>query len=327
MKERLNILLAKKLSGEATNTELDELAAIMERDNSVREQVEEIQKGWNEIDELLADTSLDFDTQAAWDKVSGKLNKPDNYIQPKKTIALPMWIKASGAIAAILVVAFIILNINSWNSTEFVAANGTKTIVLPDNSTIKLFKGSKITYDNSFGKENREVSLVGEAFFDIARDESKPFVINAEDVDVKVLGTSFYVESGNKAYVAVVTGKVDMSSRKGKGKQQLILTPGETGTLANGSLIEEKGIADDLKYWKNGKISFNDVALHELVTRLDKIFPDDILLSDKLTANTAGQLVTIEFTRQPLAEILQELCLVSDCELITNDDRFIIEKE
>lgn len=322
MEERIDILIAKKLTGEATNEELVELQdwAVQSEENGAA--LSEAEMMWRESDELF--TQPQFNTAKGWAKVSAGMNTTAPVVKaPAKRVIFSPWIKTTIAAAAVLLVGFFIVNtFKDFGTTEILAANGDKEVVLPDNTVVTLYKGSSLSYNKSFDKELREVTLNGDAFFDVARNEEKAFIISAGEVDVKVLGTSFYTKSGANAYVAVVTGKVQMS--KANGKAKLILTPGETGTLNNGSLIEELTDVNDLLYWKTGNINFEDIALEDLIIRLDKIFADEIRLSENMQQDTRKQMININFTKQTLQEMLEELCMVSKCSLQKTDNGYTI---
>lgn len=129
-----------------------------------------------------------------------------------------------------------------------VAVQGTKVITntaetishltLSDGSIVSLQPKSSIEFPELFSKINREVQLTGEAFFDVAKDKGRPFIINTGDVTIKVLGTSFNVkayEEDEEITVAVKTGKVMVSSKtksspdvvSGEDKDEIILTPNQ----------------------------------------------------------------------------------------------------
>lgn len=322
MEERIHILIAKKLTGEATGAEIQELEQWAGQSAENHAALTEAEELWLDSDQLF--NMPKFDTARGWEKVSARMDAPVAVAPTGKRVMFSPWIKTTIAAAAVLLIGFFIVNtIQSLGDTEIIAANGNKEVVLPDNTVVTLYKGSTLSYNRSFDNKLREVTLTGDAFFDVARNEEKPFVISAGGVDVKVLGTSFYTKSGADAYVAVVTGKVQMS-KKHNGQARLILTPGETGTLHNGSLVEELTDVNDLMYWKTGSIKFEDVALEQLVGRLDKIFAEEIRLSENLPEEIRNQVININFVQQSLPEMLEELCLVSKCQLKQTDNGFII---
>lgn len=130
------------------------------------------------------------------------------------------FVQSSGAIAE---------TITLHNTTLYVEEHQ-----LPDGSRIKLQPQGTIIYASRFAADKREVRLIGEAFFDVTKDKTRPFVINAHDVMVKVLGTSFNVtayENESEVKVAVKTGKVSVTrpvhDSTGEGLDEVILTPNQ----------------------------------------------------------------------------------------------------
>jgi len=322
MEERIHILIAKKLTGEATDTEIQELEQWAGQSAENDAALIEAEELWLDSDKLF--TQPKFDTVRGWERVSAKMNATVNVAPAGKRVIFSPGIKTTIAAAAILLIGFFIVNtIQDLGDTEIIASNGNKEVVLPDNTVVTLYKGSSLSYGKNFDKKLREVTLNGDAFFDVARNEEKPFIISAGEVDVQVLGTSFYTKSGVDAYVAVVTGKVQMS-KKDNAQAKLILTPGETGALYNGSLVEELTDVSDLMYWETGSIKFEDVALEQLVTRLDKIFAEEIRLSENLPQEIRSQVININFAQQSLPEMLEELCMVSKCSLKKSDNGYTI---
>ena len=125
--------------------------------------------------------------------------------------------------AAILIIALGLgIGINSFTKTipeiTAIAAKGEKReIVLSDGSIVVLNSNSSITYPESFG-DTRNVKLSGEAYFKVHRNPQKPFIVTVHGVSVKVLGTSFNIESYDhrETKVSVLAGKVEVSSPSGK---------------------------------------------------------------------------------------------------------------
>ncbi|HEY9176476.1 MAG TPA: FecR domain-containing protein [Flavipsychrobacter sp.] len=322
MEERIHILIAKKLTGEASAEELRELDIYAAESNEHRSEVTDMEVLWRESDSLLAGPK--FDKNAAWEKINASINSATQSPVKGKTIAFPAWTKTAIAAAAVLVIGlFVIIGVNKTGNITIVADAGDKKVTLPDNSVITLKSGGVLAYEKSFNDDNRNIVLQGEAFFEVARNEQKPFIINAGDVSVQVLGTSFYVKSGDNAYVAVVTGKVQVARNKNT-TDRLILTPGETGQLKGEALVEDATGIDDLMYWKTGSLNFADVPLVDVVARLDKIFAESVRLSDMIPAEARSQVVSITFSQQTLEEMLRELCLVTQCSLQPDGNNYII---
>jgi ferric-dicitrate binding protein FerR (iron transport regulator) len=119
---------------------------------------------------------------------------------------------------------------------------GSKTqIQLPDGSIVWLNASSNLTYGKDFGKDLREVNLVGEAFFDVVKDPAHPFIIHTKVIDVKVLGTEFNVKAyPNDAYTetSLIRGRVEVTVKNRPGEKHY-LNPNEKVTVANNILNEQ----------------------------------------------------------------------------------------
>jgi ferric-dicitrate binding protein FerR (iron transport regulator) len=107
-----------------------------------------------------------------------------------------------------------ILSRNDATNTMYVATSGIQnmqSILLPDGSQVQLGPGSKLVYPLEFDGKMREVQLEGQAFFDVVKDKSKPFVVKTKDMDVTALGTSFEVfshDSENNIETVLLSGKI-----------------------------------------------------------------------------------------------------------------------
>ncbi len=120
--------------------------------------------------------------------------------------------------------------------SEISTKNGSKTsIVLPDGTLVKLNAGSKLTYDKDYGNTIREVTLTGEAFFDVEKNAGKPFIIHTSKMDIKVLGTRFNVKSypaDKTTEATLIRGSIEVSI-KDRPAQKLILRPNEKLIVTN----------------------------------------------------------------------------------------------
>jgi len=118
---------------------------------------------------------------------------------------------------------------------------------LPDGSVVWLNAGSKLEYDKSFGNTIREVKLSGEAYFDVVKNPSKPFIVNTNSAKVKVLGTAFNVRSypdDNKIETSLIRGSVEVTLNK-RPEEKWILKPNEKLVLLNDYIapqVKEKAL-------------------------------------------------------------------------------------
>ena len=182
--------------------------------------------------------------------------------------------------------------------SEISVKNGSKTkIKLPDGTQVWLNAGSRLTYDKDFGNRIREVTLTGEGFFDVVRNEQKPFIIHTTKMDVKVLGTRFNVRSypnDKTTEASLIHGSIEVSL-KDRPSEKIILKPNEKIVVANIDTAQQPIIAHhstkehtdplvaikNLTYqaadstivetsWVDNKLAFSDEAFSELAPRLER---------------------------------------------------------
>ncbi len=158
---------------------------------------------------------------------------------------------------------------------EKVSLNGQKiNVQLADGSKIKLNAGSKLITPEKFNGDTREVELSGEAFFDIARDPEKPFIIKSGDLSIKVLGTSFNVRAypeDNEISVAVAEGKVSLSNHS-ISESPTILLQDQIAIYDKDIQVTRTGSFDPREYfgWKDRQIVFKNSNIDEIFSRLTR---------------------------------------------------------
>ena len=146
---------------------------------------------------------------------------------------------------------------------------GENTVILADGTTVHLNAGSKLTYPVRFAGKRRVVALEGEAYFDVVKDETRPFIVQTHLGEVTVLGTAFNINAYTDAsvYTTLVHGKVQFSSSS---IGTIILSPGEQAVVsANGS---EKRMVDLDEYvgWVDGRYVFNNRPLGEIMQTFER---------------------------------------------------------
>lgn len=159
---------------------------------------------------------------------------------------------------------------------EHVSADaGMDEFELPDGTLVKLNASSKLVYDKNFGIDNRNVTLLGEADFDVARNENLPFIIEAGQSKVEVLGTSFDVAAypGKEVKLVVTEGTVSFSSLTKDGVKE-ILTKGQQAVIdIKGEFIEVSDVANDnFKSWWTREFKFEGAPLHEIFESLERTY-------------------------------------------------------
>ena len=154
-------------------------------------------------------------------------------------------------------------------------------ITLRDGSVVRLNHESELVVANNFLEGTREVTLTGEAYFEIKHDAEQPFIIHANQSSVEVLGTAFNVRSftnTNNVQVTVVDGKVSFANKIHNEKElSVVLSKGQYGYLD----IEEQTIAVDevaienYLAWKSGRLVFDELTLSQVCTQLHRLYQVD----------------------------------------------------
>jgi len=209
-------------------------------------------------------------------------------------------------------------NVNQIAIIEKNTQKGQKsTLVLSDGTQIRLNSGSQLVFPEKFEGNVREVVLIGEAFFDVAKDASKPFIIKTGELTTTVLGTSFNIKAfpEENIEVTVATGKVKVeryynnrrASTNGEkpDSSKLILTPNQQVNydLSSGTL--EKREVDIKQYlsWKDGILSFDEMELQEACKILERWYGVSISFSNEAISHCKIQRST--YKNENLLNILQ----------------------
>lgn len=165
-----------------------------------------------------------------------------------------------------------------------VPAGQRAELQLSDGTKVWLNSKSRLEYPASFGWHSRKVKLSGEGYFEVTHNERKPFVVQTEDYDVRVLGTTFNVYAyDNDRYTfetALLEGMVEVSSRS-DASQRLVLQPNEAAVMAADGRLTRTRLTDMGRFrWTEGLICLNDVPFGELLERFSDYFDIRILLKN-----------------------------------------------
>jgi ferric-dicitrate binding protein FerR (iron transport regulator) len=200
--------------------------------------------------------------------------------------------------AANLSIASVELNVVK----EFNNSNHPKTIVLGDGSSIILKPQSSLEFPKVFDLNYREVKLSGEAFFEVAKDPKRPFLVHADQLITKVLGTSFNIrafENEKNVSVQVKTGKVsvytesDAQTNKNKGNAQLegvLLTPNQQVIFSREELRMVKSLVDNpslLNSTNKENFEFKDTPLRDVFATLEQAYGIDIIYDEEVMQDCA----------------------------------------
>jgi ferric-dicitrate binding protein FerR (iron transport regulator) len=202
------------------------------------------------------------------------------------------------------------LNLIGYDLVEAEAGN-QKTQLLADGSTVYLNGDSRLKYKINSESSERKLYLEGEAFFDVARDETKPFVIGLEDSKVQVLGTSFNIQAypeDNQISTSVITGRVAFAASKA---ESLILVPGNKGIINKDRNSIDKLDVDNSKdiAWMGKALYFKNTSLSEMSKSLYRMYGVTIKLID---GSLEDLRITAEFENENIDEIFKILEMTNE---------------
>jgi transmembrane sensor len=190
----------------------------------------------------------------------------------------------SESLVAVLVREQTGIEVKNTNPTE-------QEVTLPDGTTVLLTQNSSLIYQKDFNLARREVYLTGEAFFNVRRDVTKPFVVHTGDLNTEVLGTSFRIrqsENGKTTEVSVRTGKVSVYSgnRAQQGESNgVIITPNQrvlydatTHNITPG-IVEEPMVVVPKEELKTG-LMFQETSFEKVLDQLTRLYGIEFIISN-----------------------------------------------
>ena len=352
--QRFWSLLSKKLANEATNIELEELHSILVSNPNLHHQADLITEMWEQ-----GSLAGNFANEAAYmrhvmrhkdeffndeSKEAAETNVVIGELEAEKPSLL-----RSVFSKRLTIISFVALIIAAAGATYFltgkknavasaqqeissvVTKNGNRSkIVLPDGSQVWLNAGSNLDYNNStFNKDLREVTLNGEAYFDVVKNESKPFIIHTKKMDIKVVGTTFNVRSYSDekfAEAALLKGSIEVTLKDRD--QKIVLKPNEKISVANETQKAEtkpekvatvkskpvaipqivvKEIKPNPTYniigeiaWTQNKLYFDDEALEDISHLMERWFGKKVTIANE-------SLKTVHYTGNFENETMEEV--------------------
>ena len=172
-------------------------------------------------------------------------------------------------------------------NTIKVPAGQRANLTLPDGTNVWLNARSEMCYPAAFTGNKREITLDGEAYFEVTHNDDKPFVVQTNKCNVEVLGTKFNVEAYSDSEdfcTSLMEGSVRVSD-KGNPSESLVLAPNQQVSWINGHL-RSKPIADfDPFRWKEGLICFKSMHFKELMSRFEKCYGIHIIIENPKLAD------------------------------------------
>lgn len=271
----------------------------------------------------------EFDN-ATWDhKTMGDADAKSRELY--KTIASRSGLKPKRtrfyAFAAAATVAVLIGLVAFFNTTNpainTIAINTTspEVVKLEDGSLIYLAANTSFEYPAHFDDETRPVKLIkGNAFFDIARDESRPFTITSGKLKTQVLGTSFYIDHRDEqSQVSVKTGSVKVTAEDA----ELILKPHDIVTLTGSHLSKSKTDDYMMHNWYTEDVQMKNVSLQKITEVLKHKYGVHFSTEDQRVLDT--RLTIVVKVNANIKDLINEINFITDLNLTLNDKQLTVE--
>ena len=323
-KQTFESLVDAYREGTATPEQLEALSRELENNEEARRMLRK------QLDTYQPPFPTDSVTQGAYAQVLSRIEK-----KPRRQGAVPRMLRWAAACAAVLA-----LGAGGWflrpksgqetpeRFTTITASDRSElTVLLPDASQVSLTPGSSLVQSSLFSPENRKVTLLGEACFDIASDREHPFEITAGECSVFIYGTKFDLAApadGQTVQLTLLRGEVDFV---GPGLQRKMV-PGECLTYERASRVLSVRQIDPVAYeaWLEGDIEYNDVTLQEFTERLESLYGKYILLSDALIRSARKYNIRL-MNRERFEDVLDALGVMVPVSITTKGDTVRIQEK
>ena len=196
--------------------------------------------------------------------------------------------------------------------TESIAPLGQKSqLVLADGTRAFLNSGTVLRYNNRFGKRNRKIELVGEAYFEVTKNRKIPFIINTSDIEIKVLGTKFNVAAyPNDPVIETYVNEGKVNVRDRNSEKSLILTAHQKASfLKEKKLLTLSEVHDDnLTSWKENILYFDNENFRNIIKKLERWYDVSIRLEGK---DSIDDRFTLTIKDESLREVLDLIRLTT----------------
>jgi len=314
---RIDSLIGKYLSGNLNVSEQDELFSWVEASEKNKEYYSEHTNVWNAMNSSRKEVDLDNEFHL----LEQKMRKTDKLSNGTFNYNSNHFISFCRKFAAVLIIPILlgglylysmqndnILKESEAEKMTMYTAKGVRTdVVLPDGTKVFLNSGSKLTYPSRFDKGSRKVALKGEAFFQVAHNKEKPFIISINSLKVKVLGTSFNLNAYDRKSIetTLFEGSVELFSKKQE-PEAIRLKPGFKANYNSDTEIisVEKANLRQACAWRDGTIIFLNTPMSEVESVLERWFDVNITISDPRFYNYS---FTATFENRNLIETLSLL--------------------
>ncbi|PRY16366.1 FecR family protein [Pontibacter ummariensis] len=323
-------LLDRFYRGECSQEEVRAVLKWFQANNLAPQQEQELYAMWHEAGQVSAGEQPLHDAGSAYSKILSRIKDAKQEEESCVTYSFPrqqpqFWLKVAAAIVLPLCLAWAFVHYTTSRSTpvatyvSVTAEPGVKkTIHLPDGSRVKLNSGSEVTFRKDFALHGkRDIQLRGEAFFEVAKDSLRPFIVHTGAISTEALGTSFNINydiCNGATRVALATGGVRVDKQGHNQRQELSrLVPGQQ--LAYDKASRKYSVsgynATEVLGWQEGVLYFKKDSMDQVVKKLEKWYGVDIEVEAKHLQDNAWN-YTGAYDNESLERVLEGIGFVKD---------------
>jgi ferric-dicitrate binding protein FerR (iron transport regulator) len=288
VEDNLYIVLKKFLRKQATVEETARLKKLFSRKEAENRLSGFYEEAWEQAD-FTPEKEVE---ERMWTKLQRQIHTTEPAPAPVK---ISFW-KKSLRIAASIAIPLFCVGLGYYYAKNTSVRDSDKITVqveigqkanvwLPDGTSVRLNSAGSLTYDNTYNQKERVVHLQGEAYFEVNKDKTRPFIVKTGDISIEALGTSFDVKAypdDNYIAATLIEGSIRISSPA----QSERLTPNEKLTITKSDGQFAKSVVPDAREnvsWINNQLTFEQERLEDIAKTLERMYNVRIrFVSDKL---------------------------------------------
>lgn len=320
-------VLVKYLLGEADSEEQMAVEQWKAADVANQKHYNDMKLIWEESKKLEGQTTVS--TEDAWQRLMQRVEQDENSetaTQPSRTIQFSpaRWMRAAALLLAMVGSAWLIYLLSGAGNEQMLAQSFDKVLIttLPDGSVVTLNKNSELSYPTHFDGDKRNVTLKGEAFFSITANKAKPFVIDAGNSSVTVVGTTFNVKSKNDVTEVIVeSGIVEVAKRE----KAVRLLPGQKVVVsATTDTPMSENVTDELyNYYRTNEFVCNGTPLSKVVATLNEAYNTQIVLHNSKIASLP---LSVTFHNEPIEVVVDIIAKTLNLSVEKQGDQIILKE-
>jgi ferric-dicitrate binding protein FerR (iron transport regulator) len=338
-KQEVTSLLQQYLSKDITPAQRQELAVLIANATDEEQLKASLEEIWNTYEPQATLPAQSSD--AYYNKILQQIKQQPATVSETTKAIRPVhrvhflqrsWVRFAAAAVVVAVTGVFIFNLLTSRSGKQPVAtkpNTTKNlnryITLADGSKVLLHAGSELQYPSSFNGSTREVTLTGEAYFDVAHNEAQPFIIHSGNIKTTVLGTAFNIKAWpaeKEVTVTVTRGKVKVENETGV---LGIITPDQQLSVNTQSKQSKQQVvnADSAISWKRQEYTMDNVTFDEAITELQVRY--GIIIEPGQHENTGNCRFTASFKQdESLEYVLNVVCKIYQASWKNENGKIVI---